>query len=79
MKYKGYEIWTSTGGGKAGRGFNKTATVQVREWLQPPNYLLKKQIRFKVDDPESLVRAVKKAQAFIDDLVIKEGESKAAS
>lgn len=79
MKYKGYEIWSSVGGGKAGKGHNVTATIQVREWLQPPNYLLKKQIRYKVNDHQSMLKAIDKAKKFIDELVIKEGESKSAS
>jgi hypothetical protein len=79
MTYKGYEIRESSGGGKAGRGCNKTGTIQVREPLQPPYYLLKKQIRFKVSDPTSRFRAVQKAREHIDNLVVKAGESKAAS
>lgn len=67
MKYKGYEICTSCGGGKAGRGCNKTATVQVREPFNADTYLLLKQIRYTVADPASLQKAVHKARAFVDD------------
>jgi hypothetical protein len=35
MKYKGYEIWASVGGGKAGRGRNVTATIQVGGNMTP--------------------------------------------
>lgn len=66
MTYKGFEIADSSGGGKAGKGLNKTATIQVRERLQPPNYLLRKQIRYTVGDPTSRFRAVQKAREFID-------------
>jgi hypothetical protein len=79
MTYKGYEIRESSGGGKAGRGCNKTGTIQVREPFNATHYLLKKQIRFTVGDPTSRLRAVQKAREHIDSLVVKAGESKAAS
>lgn len=79
MTYKGYEIADSRGGGKAGKGCNKTATVQVREPFNSTHYLLKKQIRYKVGDPTSRFRAIQKAREFIDNLVVKAGESKASS
>lgn len=79
MKYKGYDIVPSSGGGKAGNGYNKTGTIQVRERFNSDSYLLKKQIRYKIGDPTSKFQAIQKARAFIDDLVVKAGESKAAS
>jgi hypothetical protein len=79
MKYKGYDICLSKGGGKAGKGFNKTGTVQVHEPFNSESYLLKKQIRYSVGDPTSLDKAMQKARAFVDDLVVKASESKSAS
>lgn len=62
--YKGMIIKTaSPTGGKAGKGFNKTSTVQV---IDPAEWMLKKQIRFIVGDRESIKRAWKKAKDFID-------------
>jgi hypothetical protein len=79
MKYKGYDIVLSSGGGKAGKGFNKTATVQVHEPFNAESYLLRKQIRYTVGDRASLEKAMQKARTFVDELVVKAGESKAAS
>lgn len=48
ITHKGFQIATaSSTGGKAGRGHNKTSTVQVR-WPQNGGYTIEKQIRFKV-------------------------------
>lgn len=66
MTYKGFEIADSRGGGKAGKGFNKTATIQVREPFNSDTYLLRKQIRYKVGDQTSRFRAVQKAREVID-------------
>lgn len=61
--YQGHEICESDGrGGKAGRGKNKTASIQVREG----HYWLKKQFRYKVGDPISKQNAVLKAKAWVD-------------
>lgn len=63
-KYKGKIIKTANPtGGKAGKGYNITSTVQV---IDPSDYALKKQVRFKVGDRESLRRAWQKAKDFID-------------
>jgi len=51
-------------GGKAGRGRNKTSTVQVFEVIGDFGYL-KKQIRFDVNDFQSHERAKEKARAWV--------------
>jgi hypothetical protein len=93
MNYKGFKIVQSNSrGGKAGRGCNKTATIQVHEDFNATSYLMIKQITFTVGNEESRQKAVQKARDFIDKLppkvvkapadgtgVIKDGESKAAS
>jgi hypothetical protein len=67
MEYKGYTIkQASQTGGKAGKGNNKTSTIQVRQELKE-GYLLRKQIRYKVDDPEGMKNAVQKAKDWADD------------
>lgn len=69
MKYKGYEIvQANRRGGKAGRGCNKTTSLQIREPLMGTNYLLVKQIRFKLEHATSAVKAMAKAMAIIDKL-----------
>jgi hypothetical protein len=66
MKYKGYEITTaSQRGGKAGRGRNKTTTLQVREPASG-GYLLKKQIRYRVGDAHGYGGALHKAKLWVD-------------
>lgn len=54
-------------GGKAGRGRNKTATVQVREDICPGEYLLLAQFRYDVADVASIEKAVAKARKWIDE------------
>lgn len=67
INYKGYIIAESNeSGGKAGRGQNKTKTLQVR--LELGNgYLIKKQVTFTVGDPQSYNRAEDKCRKFVDD------------
>lgn len=65
--YGGYEIAQSNGrGGKAGKGRNKTATIQVRESVRPGEYLLKAQFRYTVGNSQSQSNAHAKARAWID-------------
>lgn len=47
-------------GGKAGKGNNKTSTIQV--WYE--GYLVVKQIRYNVGDKESEGIAIKKAVSY---------------
>jgi hypothetical protein len=62
MKYKGYTIRAARStGGKAGKGRNKTSTVQVLK-----DDMLVKAVRFKVDSAESWTKARTKAKAWID-------------
>jgi hypothetical protein len=69
MNYKGFKIVQSNSrGGKAGRGCNKTATIQVQEDFNATSYLMLKQIRFKVGDTAALSAAVQKAKDFVDRL-----------
>lgn len=72
MQYRGYTIAESRPtGGKAGKGHNKTATIQVREPAGDSGYLLKKQFRFPVDDDFKCKMAYQKAKAFVDNLLEK--------
>lgn len=63
MQVNGFHIQLSSGGGKAGKGNNKTASVQVR---QPVNggYLIRKIFRYKVRDRSSLTEARAKASLW---------------
>lgn len=55
-----YEVHLPTSGGKAGRGCNKTSTLQVRY-----GGVVLKQFRFTVADFESRKAATRKAKDFI--------------
>lgn len=59
--YKGFEVHLPTSGGKAGTGFNKTSTIQVRK-----NSMIVKQFRFYMADNESQRNALRNARAHID-------------
>lgn len=65
--YNGYTIRRSgERGGKAGRGKNKTATIQVLD-----GEFLLKQFKFEVGDDESFERARLKAINFVDSQSLK--------
>ena len=64
MNYKGYEIRQARlSGGKAGKGYNRTSTMQV----YGGNHIIK-QIRFLVGKPYEITQAVGKAKLFIDEM-----------
>lgn len=64
IPYKGKLIKTaSPTGGKAGKGLNKTSTIQV---FDPKETRLDKQIRYNVGDPKSLLKAIQKSKDWID-------------
>ncbi len=76
MDYKGYVIrQADSAGGKAGRGHNKTSTIQVREPM-PDGYLLKKSFRWRVADRNSLNKAIEKAKKYVDDSLSKPTKQK---
>ena len=50
-----------TSGGKAGKGRNKTGTIQVRKWG-----MIAKQFRYKVGDENSRLAAIFKAKSFCE-------------
>jgi len=65
LKYKGYIVKpASPTGGKAGRGYNKTSTIQIIE-----NMCVIKAFRFKMNDFNSRAQAVQKAKSFIDEQI----------
>ena len=65
--YKGYEICDSNPtGGKAGKGKNITATIQIRDHNMSGGYLLKKQIRYTINKSDDRKKAIKKAREYID-------------
>lgn len=67
IEYKGYIIVESNErGGKAGRGFNKTKTLQVRE-NNGNGFLIKKQVTFTVGDSDSYSKAEDKCRKYIDE------------
>ena len=53
-------------GGKAGKGFNKTETIQVIEKINN-GYLIKKQFRYYTNDNLSRHKAIVKAEKYISD------------
>jgi hypothetical protein len=55
----GFDFYIPTSGGKAGAGNNVTSTIQIRQGSQ-----VVKQIRFKLDDPDSRKRAMQRALVF---------------
>lgn len=62
MTHKGFTIQAARqSGGKAGKGRNKTSTVQVLF-----DGFICKSFRFEMHNPESLKNATKKALAFAD-------------
>jgi len=66
MKYKGYIIAESKPtGGKAGKGHNKSATIQVRECTNG-GFFLYKQFRYVFSDLQSKNGAIIKAMSFVD-------------
>lgn len=52
-------------GGKAGKGKNKTSTVQVIDDTDTDNAFLVHSFRFKVGDMESRIRAFDKAEKWV--------------
>ncbi len=57
--YKGYRIkHANPTGGKAGKGCNKTSTIQV---MDGSGRMLLKSVRYRVNDPKSRSEAVRKA------------------
>lgn len=72
INYKGYIINESSGGGKAGRGRNKTATIRVIENVGV--WIIKKQFRFTVIDILGRSKAIDKAKKFIDELTPEKNE-----
>lgn len=56
----GYEIHLPTSGGKAGKGYAETGTIQVRR-----SGCIVKQFRFTMDDKAGRVGALKKAKSYV--------------
>ena len=59
-EYRGYTLYVPTSGGKAGKGNNRTGSLQIRNGSQ-----IIKQIRFKVGDDVAELAA--KARRIIDE------------
>ncbi len=62
--HKGYEVWQPTSGGKAGKGHNKTTSIQIRRQLFSGGYVIVKQFRYKVADSQGINLRV---QAWLDE------------
>jgi len=64
IEYKGYKIRESSGGGKAGKGYNKTGSLQLIK-DQNEGYLIKYRTSYKIGSKDSyskaLARVIKKA------------------
>lgn len=60
----GLEIWESGTGGSAGKGSNKTASIQVRKPEGKGGYILLKTIRYTINDEKSKDTAIFKARMF---------------
>lgn len=58
-EYNGFEFHIPTSGGKAGRGHNRTSTLQIRR-----DGCIKKQFRFVVADLSSRLAAYEKARRY---------------
>lgn len=68
--HKGFKITDSNSrGGKAGAGFNKTKTMRVIEELDS-GFIIKKQYSFRKDDVSSMMDALRKCKAFIDEKLL---------
>ena len=67
MEYKGYQIYTPTSGGKAGKGYNKTSTLQVRKPVNSTHCEVVFKMKFKVTASRAdYVKAIGKCREFID-------------
>ena len=71
--YKDYKILDSLpSGGKAGKGYNKTTSVQACEWVSIDRhtgeklYSVRRYFRFPVGDAIKRRNAIAKAKAWID-------------
>ena len=69
MQYNGYEIkQAQKTGGKAGKGHNKTSTIQVQESV-PAGYTIKKHFRYEVRNIASKQNAIQRAKDFVDQMI----------
>lgn len=59
--YRGTALHQPQSGGKAGKGRNKTSTIQVRD-----DFGIVKQFRYDVDSFQALKSAVAKAKLYVD-------------
>lgn len=71
--YRGYEITLPMSGGKAGKGKQKTSSIQVRV-----NGFLIHQTRFRVDNPAARKSALERAKLFLDARIKLDQERNAA-
>lgn len=73
MDYKGYRIVNALPtGGKAGKGHNKTSTIQVLDRATGRYRTMLKMFRYTVAKPCDRDRAVSKAMAWIDERMLNE-------
>lgn len=66
VNYKGYRISESSGGGKAGKGRNKTASIRVLQNIGV--WVIRKTFRFDTHDILGRAKAIDKAKNHIDEL-----------
>lgn len=68
MEYYGYVIHEPSSGGKAGKGFNKTTTIQVRKPMRN-GYLIIARWRVKVGDQQERLEVIEQAKKVIEGLI----------
>lgn len=73
--YRGYELRIPESGGKAGKGYNTTSSIQVLK-RQGMYMRLFWQTRFQVHNVKSQIQAIARARKKIDELEAQENESK---
>lgn len=81
IDYKGYTIRLARQtGGKAGKGYNKTSTVQIVEKFGFDGLLERvvKMVRYEVGKPGELEKAIDKAKQKIDQMTEQAHEKESA-
>jgi len=67
-EYRGFPIrFARQTGGKAGKGCNKTSTIQVVSEQTDGSVIIEKTVRFNVNERPSFVKAMVKAREWVDE------------
>jgi hypothetical protein len=65
-KYRAFDLFQTTRGGKAVRGKNKTASIAIMERGNGTATINRKYVRFDRSKPGAVQEAVRKAKNWID-------------